>query len=80
MLAAKKVVQKEKLMNYHLTDYDVKIDQRGADATVEVSMSLRDDQGNKVIATATSPDVIVASIEAFERGYNVLCNKNNNNH
>ena len=80
MLAAKKVVQKEKLMNYHLTDYDVKIDQRGADATVEVSMSLKDDFGNKAISTATSPDVLVASVEAFERGYNVLCNKNNNNH
>ena len=63
-------------MKYWLTDYDVKIDQRGTDATVEVSMSLKDERDNKVIATATSPDVIAASIEAFERGYNILYNKN----
>lgn len=75
MRAVRKVIDKEKLMKYWLTDFDVKIDQKGTDATVEVSMSLRDDQDNKVIATATSPDVIVASIEAFERGYNILYNK-----
>lgn len=75
MRAVRKVIRKKKLMKYWLTDYDVKIDQRGTDATVEVSMSLRDDKDNTVIATATSPDVIVASIEAFERGYNILYNK-----
>lgn len=75
MKATRKVIKKEKLMKYWLTDYDVKIDQRGTDATVEVSMHLKDDKDNKVIATATSPDVIVASIEAFERGYNILYNK-----
>ena len=62
-------------MEYWLTDYIVKIDQNGTDATVKVSMSLKDKQENKVIATATSPDIIVASIDAFERGYNLLYNK-----
>ena len=76
MRAIRKVIKKEKLMNYWLTDFDVKIDQRGTDATVEATMSLKDEKENKVIATATSPDVIVASIEAFERGYNILHNKN----
>ena len=75
MRAARNLIAAEKLMKTWLTDYDVKIDQRGTDATVEVSMTLRDDQDNKVIATATSPDVIVASIEAFELGYNILYNK-----
>lgn len=78
MKAVRKVIKKEKLMNCWLTDFDVKIDQRGTDATVEASMGLKDDQNNKVIGTATSPDVIVASIEAFERGYNVLYNKRRN--
>lgn len=74
--AIRKVVDAEKsLFNYGLTNYDVKIDQKGTDATVEVSMALKDDKGNQVIATATSPDIIVASIEAFERGYNILYNK-----
>ena len=75
MRAIRNVIKNEKLMKCWLTAYDVKIDQKGTDATVEVSMGLRDDKGNKVIATATSPDVIVASIDAFERGYNVLYNK-----
>ena len=77
MGAIRNVIKNEKLMKCWLTAYDVKIDQKGTDATVEVSMGLRDDQDNKVIATATSPDVIVASIEAFERGYNILYNKRN---
>ena len=64
-------------MECWLTDYIVKIDQNGTDATVKVSMSLKDKQENKVIATATSPDIIVASIDAFERGYNLLYNKKN---
>ena len=75
MKAVRKIIEKENLMRYWLTDFDVKIDQRGTDATVEVSMSLKDKDNNTVIATATSPDVIVASIEAFERGYNILYNK-----
>lgn len=73
--AIRKVVDQEGSINYGLINYDVKIDQKGTDATVEVSLTLKDDDGNKVIATATSPDIIVASIEAFERGYNILFNK-----
>ncbi len=76
MRAVRAIIEKEKLMNYWLTDFNVKIDRRGTDATVETTMSLKDDKGNKVIATATSPDVVAASIEAFERGYNILYNKN----
>jgi len=78
MRAIRKVIEEKKLMKYWLTDYNVKIDEHGTDATVEVSMSLRDDADNKVIATAASPDIIVASVEAFERGYNILYNKRNN--
>ncbi|MFA6106548.1 MAG: threonine synthase [Patescibacteria group bacterium] len=75
MKAAREVIKSEKLPNYWLIDYDVKIDRKGTDASVEVTMNLKDEFENKVIATATSPDIIVASIEAFERGYNILCNK-----
>ena len=75
MRAARKIIKKEELMKYWLTNYDVKIDQRGTDAAVGVSMELKDENDDKVIATATSPDIIVASIDAFERGYNLLYNK-----
>lgn len=75
MRAIRKVIEEKSLMKYWLTDFDVKIDEHGTDATVETTMGLKDDVGNKVIATATSPDIIVASVEAFERGYNILHNK-----
>lgn len=78
MKCTRNVIKKEGLMKYWLTNYDVKIDQKGTDATVEVTMEIKDDEDTKVIATATSPDVIVASVEAFERGYNILYNKRNN--
>jgi len=77
MRAVRNVIDKEKLMKYWLTNYNVKIDEKGTDATVEVVMTLKDDQENKVIGNATSPDVIVASVEAFEHAYNVLYSKRN---
>lgn len=78
----KSFLKKQKLLECRLTDYDVKIDAGGTDAVVNVTMSLRDDNGNLAITKSTSPDVIVASINAFERGYNMLLhqNKKNGNH
>ncbi len=61
---------------FRLTDYQVEIDSRGPDAVVEVKMTLMDDRKNKVIAVGTSPDIIVASISAFEEAYNILYMKN----
>lgn len=60
-----------------LTDYEVSIDDSGVDATVEVKMTLVDQRGYKVVSRATSPDIIVASIKAFEKGYNLLHAKKN---
>jgi threonine synthase len=60
-----------------LTDYNVEIYTGGVAATVKVTMSACDKFGNKVIAHSTSPDVIVASVTAFEKCYNFLFYKNN---
>jgi len=62
--------------NFRLTDYSVDIDSKGTDAVVDVKMTLMDKNKNKVVAIGTSPDIIVASIEAFEEGYNILYSKN----
>jgi hypothetical protein len=35
-------------------------------------MVLKDARNNRVVATGTSPDIIVASVNAFVEGYNVL--------
>ena len=60
---------------FRLTDYHVDIASRGTDAVVEVKMTLMDKANNKVIGVGTSPDIIAASVEAFEEGYNVLHSK-----
>lgn len=58
-----------------LVDYNVEVATGGIGATVKVIMVLEDKNKNKIVATATSPDVIVASVDAFEKGYNILWNK-----
>ena len=55
-----------------LTDYNVEIFTGGVEATVKVVMSAMDKNGQTIIAQATSPDVIVASVSAFEKCYNFL--------
>jgi len=61
---------------FKLIDYNVEITEGGTDASVNVKMTLEDENKNKVVAMGTSPDIIVASIEAFQEGYNLLAFKN----
>jgi threonine synthase len=70
--AIRKIIAKKDLLKPTLTDYQVSVDSAGTDATVEIKITMRDHEGNTVTATATSPDVIAASIGAFEKGYNLL--------
>lgn len=63
-------------MNYILTDYKVDIKTKDSDSTVDIKMAVTDMKTNTtVIAMGTSPDIIVASIEAFEEASNLLYNK-----
>ena len=61
---------------FKLTDYSVAIAEGGTDASVNVKMTLEDENKNKIVAMGASPDIIVASIEAFQEGYNLLAFKN----
>jgi len=70
--AIRKAIAKKDQLKITLTDYQVEVDSPGTDATVEIRMSMKDTKGNTATATATSPDVIVASINAFQKGYNIL--------
>ena len=63
-------------MYIKLVDYNVEIFSGGVEATVKVTMTALDKNGNKIIAHSTSPDVIVASVTAFEKCYNFLHLKN----
>lgn len=74
--ALQKALAESDVLEASLKDYNVEINTGGVDATVKVIMKMEDKNGNKVVVNATSPDVIVASINAFEKGYNVLWNKN----
>ncbi len=70
--ALQKATSEHNGLEFRLIDYQVQIDTSGTDSTVEVTMTLQDEQENKVVAVGTSPDIILASIEAFEEGYNAL--------
>ena len=59
-----------------LRDYSVEIAEGGTDAVVKVTIVFTDEKKNKVIAAATSPDILVASVNAFEKAYNLLWWKN----
>jgi len=59
-----------------LTDYQVNIKTKNADAVVNIKMTVKDEKNNiSVIGMGTSPDILVASIETFEEGVNLLCNR-----
>lgn len=65
-------IKKADTTHFRLTDYSVEIPTTGSDATVEATMVLTDEKGTQVIEKGTSPDIIVASIEAYEKGYNEM--------
>ena len=69
----------ENSFKFKLTDYNVSITEGGTDASVNVKRTLEDESKNKVVAMGTSPDIIAASIEAFQEGYNLLAFKNQKN-
>lgn len=57
---------------FGLVDFQVAINSAGTDASVETTITMQDANNNRVVATGTSPDIIVASVRAFVEGYNVL--------
>ena len=56
-------------INFKLTDYKVDIRSQGVDAVVYVELKLAKDHAYS-LGRGTSPDIIQASIEAFEEAYN----------
>lgn len=57
---------------FELIDYNVEISSPGTDASVETTIVMKDAEGNRIVAIGTSPDIIVASVNAFVEGYNLL--------
>ena len=57
---------------FELIDYNVQINSPGTAASVETTIVMKDAEGNRVVAIGTSPDIIVASVNAFIEGYNLL--------
>ena len=60
---------------FRLTDYKVNIDVGGTEATVMVIMAVADDRNNRATVRGASPDVVTASVRAFENAYNALYTK-----
>lgn len=67
-----KAIKNKNNLRFDLIDYKVEIDTASSDATVKVTMMMEDDKKNKIESTATSKDVIEASVKAYEKGYNLL--------
>ncbi|NJD69353.1 MAG: threonine synthase [Candidatus Methylomirabilota bacterium] len=57
---------------FELIDYNVEISSPGTDASVETTIVMKDAEGSRIVAIGTSPDIIVASVNAFVEGYNLL--------
>ena len=57
---------------FDLVDFQVEINSPGTDASVETTIIMKDTKNNRAVASGTSPDIIVASVNAFVDGYNVL--------
>ena len=74
--AVKKVIKEHDKLKVSLIDYNVEIFTGGVEAAVKVVITAVDKNGNRIISQATSPDVIVASVSAFEKCYNFLYYKN----
>ncbi len=55
-----------------LEDFSVDVSSSRENALVKVKMEMSDADGNKVSAKASSPDIIVASLHAFAKGFNLL--------
>ncbi len=73
--ALQKMLNSRDQLKVELTNYKVDINTGGTDAVVRIQLTLRDQFGTEVTGRSTSPDVIVASIQAFESAYNILAYK-----
>ena len=76
MKAMQDIIHGQKGITVTLKDYNVEIAEGGTDAVVKVTIVFTDEKNNKVVVSATSPDIMVASVNAFEKGYNLLWWKN----
>jgi len=70
--ALKSAAESRGKLFFDLVDFQVEINSPGTDASVETTIIMKDTKNNRVVATGTSPDIIVASVNAFVDGYNVL--------
>jgi threonine synthase len=70
--ALKSATERHGKIFFDLVDFQVEINSPGTDASVETTITMKDTTGNRVVATGTSPDIIVASVNAFVEGYNML--------
>ena len=70
--ALKSAAETRGTLFFELVDFQVEINSPGTDASVETTITMKDTKNNRVVATGTSPDVIVASVNAFVEGYNML--------
>ena len=75
--ALKSAAESRGKLFFDLVDFQVEINSPGTDAAVETTIIMKDTKNDRVVATGTSPDIIVASVNAIVEGYNMLWTRRN---
>lgn len=76
--AIRKALQGKTNLREKLVDFSVRVSSGETDATTEVTLKLSNNQGQEVTARVSSPDIITASVGAFEKAWSILWQKNKN--
>lgn len=76
VVALKKAIENDSEFWPELDDFQVNVTSGKENAVVRVSMKMRDEEEkNTVTAHGSSPDILLASLLAFLKGYNMLFHK-----
>ena len=67
--ALKKAISKKNSFEIFLKDYLVRVPSDGVDVSVIARILAEDDQGNSVRTRSTSPDIVIASLQAYIKAF-----------
>lgn len=70
--AIESLIKQKAEFSLQLEDYEVSVPSGGVNATVQVKITFSDGAGNSVRVMGVSPDIVVASIMAYQKGFSRL--------
>jgi threonine synthase len=73
--AIEKCISKKTDFKIFLNNFEVNVQSGGLDASVRVKVTFSDENNNSVTVVGVSPDLVVASLSAYQKGFVRLFNK-----